>query len=339
MRKLFLPLTVVLFVVACGPRDVPLEKDEKGYNGSGKGNQGGGNSGQSNKTLAFVVDEDGERAETCPSDLTDYKSLLVPQEDVDQILEGTVRAVIEPGNRNCFRIGTTAQIKLTKEDKDNFGEAVIKKTEALRLTALTKKQAEFFGMTVKDLKARGKELIDGVTKFDPAGMVTITYFEVSGLEGGTDDGDAEEQTTQPTKPQAMETLLIFDNNGERASTCNKKSKDWKDLIIPQDQDEAIQSGKVLGWITAGQMNCLRIGSVVNLTDKKGGVARGQLKVTMVQVFPVTKLNLTHALTMNMTFLDLRTKVLEDLENQNFDHKDMVNMTFFEYVAPAEGAAE
>lgn len=337
MRKLFLPLTVVLFVVACGPRDVPLGKDGKGYNG--KSNNGGGNSGQSDKTLAFVLDEEGERSETCPKDLTDYKFLLIPQEDVDQILTGTIRAVIEPGNRNCFRIGAAVQIKFTKEDKESLGEAVVLKTEALRLSALTKKQAEFFAMTVKDLKARGKELMDGV-KFPHEGMVTITYFEVPGAASEDEDQDSsEDQTTKPTKPQTAATLLTFDNDGERPSTCNKKSKDWVDLIIPQDQDEAIQTGKVVGWIAAGSMNCLRVGSVVNLTDKKGGAPRGQLRVMMVQVFPVTKLNITHALTMNMAFLDLRKQVLEDLENQTFDHKDMVNMTFFEYVTPTESAGE
>ncbi|MBY0384828.1 hypothetical protein K2X05_06680, partial [bacterium] len=200
MMKLLLPLTVVLFVAACAPRDVPVDGNDKsggGKNTGGKGATGGG--ANTKAKLSFVVDEDGQRAETCPEDKADYSSLVIPESDQDGVLGGTVKAVIEPGNRNCFRIGATAQIKSDFSSEDAIAEVIVKKTEGIALTKLTKKHAEAFGMTVEDLKARGKALIDEVEaqkKFRPEGMVNITYFELPGAEGEEPSTDSEKEVQQ-----------------------------------------------------------------------------------------------------------------------------------------------
>lgn len=325
MMKLLLPITVVLFVAACAPRDVAVDGNNKGLGGKGTGGKGTGGGTDTKAKIAFVVDEDGERAETCPDDKADYTSLVIPQEDQDGVLEGRVKAVIEPGNRNCFRIGATAQIKADFSSDDVMAEVIVKKTEGIALTKLTKKHAEAFGMTVADLKARGKALIDEVEaqkKFRPEGMVNITYFELPGAEDSASQSENEVD-------QELQTL-IFTKTGDRSTTCSKKSKSWTFISIPQEQDENIKNGKVFGWMAAGEKNCFEIGSQILLQEKNGPV-RAQLKVLRVEIVPLKQLTVLHSSSMGLSYTEFYELVQTSLEKAN-GSKNVINMTFFEYIA-------
>lgn len=334
MLKLFIPLTVVLFIAACGPRDVAV----KGRNGNNFNQQGGGSKSADDKKIAFSIDEDGERPETCHVDKKDYKFLVVPESDVDGALAGTITASIEPGNLNCFRIGSTVELKTSFTSKDILAEAVIKKTEALPLSKISKKQADQFGMTVAELKERGKKLIsafEAKNSFSVEGMVSITYFELPGNESVEDEGDdKDEEVVVKPGPKPEEKILIFDQNGERPSSCPAQSSDWKNISIPEDQDNAIKSGQVFGWLSAGARNCFVIGSTLQVKEKDSD-SRMELRVVKVEVIPLAKMNITHSGAMDLNFMDFRDFALNSLKEASFKHNDMLNMTFFEYVEPAE----
>lgn len=326
MMKLLLPLTVVLFVVACAPRDVAVDGSNGGFNNKG-GTGGKGTGGTNAKAkIAFVVDEEGERAETCPADKADYSSLVIPEGDQDGVLGGTVKAVIEPGNRNCFRIGATAQLKMDFASEDILAEVIVKKTEGIALSKLGKKHAEAFGMTVADLKARGKALIDEVEaqkKFRPEGMVNITYFELPGAEQDSTENEVEVEQNLQT--------LIFTKMGDRSTTCSKKSKSWTFISIPQEQDENIKSGKMIGWMAAGEKNCFEIGSQI-LLQEKNGPERAKLKVLRVEIVPLTQLTVIHSSSMGMSYAEFYELVETSLEKLTNGPKNVINMTFFEYIA-------
>lgn len=335
MQKLFIPLTVVLFIVACGPRDMPV----KGRNGSGGQGGGGPSASSANSKKAFVLTEEGERAETCPSDKEDYKTVIVNPEDVDGVLDGTIKAVIEPGNRNCYRIGSELELKTEMKSDEVIANVFIKKTEALAVSKISKKHADVFGMTVAELKERGQSLIDAVEAkktFRPEGMITITHFEVPGVDSsdvGQNDGDDDKVDQNEAKPAPKPELKIlsFDQKDERSSSCPAQSSDWKNISIPQAQDESVKSGEVFGWISAGARNCFRIGSVIQVKEKDTS-SRMELRVVKVEVIPLAKINITHSGAMNMNFMDFRAFALESLKAvTTFKHNDMLNMTFFEYV--------
>ena len=325
MLRMLLPITVILFVAAaCAPRDVAVD----GSNGvNNKGGKGSGNTNGGTNTMAkiaFVVDKDGERAETCPGDKADYTSLVIPEGDQEGILNGTVKAVIEPGNRNCFRIGATAQIKNDFASNDVLVEVIVKQTEGIALSKLTKKHAEAFGMTVTDLKARGKALIDEVEaqkKFRPEGMVNITYFELPGAEESLGDDEKDDDKNDEVKVEQNLQTLIFTKTGDRSTTCSKQSKTWTFISIPAEQDDNIKNGKVIGWMGAGKKNCFEIGSQIALQEKNGPV-RAQLKVLRVEIVPRTQSTAMHALSMGLSLIDFNELVSEDT----------YHMTFFEYVA-------
>lgn len=309
MIKLFLPLTIALFIVACGPRDVANSKN--GGSG-GVGQQGTGGSG-GNAKLAFTVQDDGERAETCPTKNQDYKNIIVSEDDLEGVLDGSIKAVIEPGNRNCFRVGSIVQLKTDFSSDEVHADVIVVKTEGIALTKLAKKHAEAFGITVSELKAKGQELIDEIEaqkKFRPEGMVNITYFKIAGSEnpGNTTNSQSELLTTLYTKV------------GERPTSCTSKSK-WTRISIPSEQDENLKSGKVIAWYSPGDKNCFEVGSKIEVKEQTGP-GRAILKVTRIEVVPVAQLSAIHALSMNMKLDELKLMV-----NQN---EELINLIFFDY---------
>lgn len=311
MIKLFLPLTIALFVVACGPRDVA---NGRNGNGGGPGQQGTGGSG-GNAKLAFTVQDDGERAETCPTKNQDYKNIIVSEDDLEGVLDGSIKAVIEPGNRNCFRVGSVVQLKTDFSSDEAQADVIVVKTEGIALSKLAKKHAEAFGLSVGELKDRGQELIDEIEaqkKFRPEGMVNITYFKIAGA--ADDDG-----TVQNTETKLSTT--VYTNVGERPSSCTAKSK-WTRISIPDAQDENLKAGKVIAWYSPGDKNCFEVGSEIEVKEQTGP-ARAILNVTRIEVVPVTQLNAIHALAMNLKLEDLKLLVSQD--------EELINLIFFDYL--------
>lgn len=316
MTKLFLPFTIALFVVACGPRDVANSRNGGGFNQQGTGG------GSGNAKLAFVVEDDGERAETCPTKNQDYKNIIISEDDLPGALDGTVTAVIEPGNRNCFRIGSTVQVKTDFSSDEVQGDAIIVKTEGVALSKLAKKHAEAFGLTVSELKARGQELIDAVEaqkKFRPEGMVNITYFKMEGSGNNS-----------PAPSDVAVSTSIFTKVGDRPTSCTSKSK-WTRISIPVEQDENIKSGKVIAWYSLGASNCFEVGSQIQVKEKDGP-ARAELKVTRIEVVPATQVGALHALSTGLEIDELRKMASEEEAG--------LNIIFFEFIsAPAPVAAQ
>ena len=311
MIKLFLPLTIALFVVACGPRDVA---NGRNGNGGGPGQQGTGGSG-GNAKLAFTVQDDGERAETCPTKNQDYKNIVVSEDDLEGVLDGSIKAVIEPGNRNCFRVGSVVQLKTDFSSDEAQADVIVVKTEGIALSKLAKKHAEAFGLSVGELKDRGQELIDEIEaqkKFRPEGMVNITYFKIAGA--ADDDG-----TVQNTETKLSTT--VYTNVGERPSSCTAESK-WTRISIPDAQDENLKAGKVIAWYSPGDKNCFEVGSEIEVKEQTGP-ARAILNVTRIEVVPVTQLNAIHALAMNLKLEDLKLLVSQD--------EELINLIFFDYL--------
>ena len=311
MIKLFLPLTIALFVVACGPRDVA---NGRNGNGGGPGQQGTGGSG-GNAKLAFTVQDDGERAETCPTKNQDYKNIVVSEDDLEGVLDGSIKAVIEPGNRNCFRVGSVVQLKTDFSSDEAQADVIVVKTEGIALSKLAKKHAEAFGLSVGELKDRGQELIDEIEaqkKFRPEGMVNITYFKIAGA--ADDDG-----TVQNTETKLSTT--VYTNVGERPSSCTAESK-WTRISIPDAQDENLKAGKVIAWYSPGDKNCFEVGSEIEVKEQTGP-ARAILNVTRIEVVPVTQLNAIHALAMSLKLEDLKLLVSQD--------EELINLIFFDYL--------
>ena len=309
MIKLFLPLTIALFVVACGPRDVANSKN----GGSGVGQKGAGGSGGDAK-LAFTVQDDGERAETCPTKNQDYKNIIVSEDDLEGALDGSIKAVIEPGNRNCFRVGTVVQLKTDFSSDEVQAEVIVVKTEGIALSKLAKKHAEAFGMTVGELKDRGQELIDAIEaqkKFRPEGMVNITYFKIAGAD---DNGNVKNTETELS-------TSVYTKSGERPTSCTSKSK-WTRISIPTEQDENLISGKVIAWYSPGDKNCFEVGSEIEVKEQVGP-ARAILKISRIEVVPVAQLSAIHALSMNMKLDDLKLLLSQD--------EELINLVFFDYV--------
>jgi uncharacterized protein YqfB (UPF0267 family) len=310
MIKLFLPLTIALFVAACGPRDVA--NGGRNGNGGGPGQQGGAGGG--NAKLAFTVQDDGERAETCPTKNQDYKNIIVSEDDLAGVLDGTIKAVIEPGNRNCFRVGSVVQIKTDFSSDEVQGDVVVVKTEGIALSKLAKKHAEAFGLSVGELKDRGQELIDAIEaqkKFRPEGMVNITYFKIAG--GGDDDGTVKNSETQLS-------TTVYTKAGERPFSCTSKSK-WTRISIPSEQDENLKAGKVIAWFSPGDKNCFEVGSEIEVKEQE--IVRSILKVTRIEVVPVAQLSAIHALAMNMKLEELKLLVSQD--------EELINLIFFDYL--------
>ncbi len=310
MIKLFLPLTIALFVVACGPRDVA--NGGRNGNGGGPGQQGGAGGG--NAKLAFTVQDDGERAETCPTKNQDYKNIIVSEDDLEGVLDGTIKAVIEPGNRNCFRVGTVVQLKTDFSSDEVQADVVVVKTEGIALSKLAKKHAEAFAMTVGELKDRGQELIDAIEaqkKFRPEGMVNITYFKTAGADnnGNVKNTEIELSTTVYTKA------------GERPASCTSKSK-WTRISIPAEQDENLKSGKVIAWYSPGEKNCFEVGSEIEVKEQVGP-ARAILRVSRIEVVPSAQLSSIHARSMSMNLDDVKLLVNQD--------EELINFVFFDYV--------
>ncbi len=309
MKNLFIPFTFVLLVAACAPRDVANNENGNG----GFGPKGGG--GSENAKIAFVVEGDGERAETCPTKNQDYKNVIVSEDDLPGVLDGTVRAVIEPGNRNCFRVGSTVEIKTDFSSSEVQGEAIVVKTEGIAISKLSKKHADAFGLSVSELKARGQSLIDAIEaqkKFRPEGMVNITFISLSGSADNVD-----------VVAEALSTEVYL-KAGERPLSCSEKSKSWTRISIPAEQDENVKSGKVIAWYSAGDKNCFEVGATIQIQEKDGPV-RAELIVTRIEVVPAAQLSLIHAMAMGQSLEGLKILV-----NQN---ETLINVIFFEYVAP------
>ncbi len=276
MRKLFLPLTVILFVAACAPRDVAKE-NKKGFQPTSS----------SDKTATYFVDGDGEVSETCKG--KNWSVLEIPKSDEEGIFDGKIKAVLLAGNLNCFKIGSRVEVKYTRNDQEVLGFAKIKSTEGVANNKLNKNHAELFDMTISALKDRGKDLMDEAKNrpdgsFDAQGMVSVTTFELEGL-----------QTDASSDAPEMEVKTIFSVEGERPTTCEESEKDWRYITAPLGMN---MDGTIMAVLDRGDKNCLRIGSQVEVkykaadgTTTKSGV---MVKVVAVEIIASSTLSFAHA---------------------------------------------
>ncbi len=326
MKNLFLPIMVALVVAACGPRDVPLD----GVNSSSNNNGGGA---KTNPDTFITVTQNGDLSETCPGN--PFKTIDSPAQYDDQIFSGKITASFQPGDRNCFRIGDVIDLQ-DRSGGPSRGKVKIKKAEVFHFSKLNADQAKAFNTSLDTLRGRIRAELDRVKalpkgqpgSFDPREMVSITYFEYLGMDGS---GGGEEPTDV-----ALTEILEIEDEGAVPPTCPKDYTPSKSIDLPEDKDADIKSGKIIGFLRIGDQNCYQIGSIVSLKAKpknKGEVTpeRAKLKIAWVEIIPVDKLNNDHAAILNMSLIELKATVDEQIKSVTFNAKNTVSITVFEYV--------
>jgi uncharacterized protein YqfB (UPF0267 family) len=130
----------------------------------------------------LLVTTAGERPLTCPEKNSDYSYVDFPTSQDARILNGEISAYLSVGDRNCFRIG--ADVVLQGSLKANPAAPVrahltISKVEIIHVSKLTNAQATALGMDLPTLQSQVNQMLStAAAKFDPKGMVTLTYFTV-----------------------------------------------------------------------------------------------------------------------------------------------------------------
>jgi uncharacterized protein YqfB (UPF0267 family) len=307
MGKLFLfSLGVVVLVSACGPRDVPARGGNGGFN-----NKGGAS--QNDKKKSFVMSSMGERSDTCPDSKQDYKTLVIPAADIESMNSGRVNAGLEAGNMNCFRVGSQVGIKTSFESKEIIATVIVKKTEGIAVNRLTQKHAEAFDMELDDLIARGEQEIENAKnrpkgKFDPQGMVSITYFE---NPAQSEEEESAEEVTANSTPS------FFFTEGERPSNCPSEAKDWENLVVPVGVALKDAFAKMKAAIERADKNCFRVGSKINLkyVDLNNAPLLREVQVTAIEFIRSTDLSLAHAQMMGVDFMELKNHYAKQLKQE------------------------
>lgn len=309
MNKIFLPLTVVFFIVACGPRDVLVESK-----------------GKTDRKKTFELSSVGDRSDTCPATRPDNSYIYIPAEDKDLVFSGEITAVLEPGNQNCYKIGTFIDLKISGASGPTNAKVKVVKTLALSVDDITQSQADAFKMTVQELQARGFDEIQKAKtrpkgSFDAGGIVSLTFFK---LDGAPDVA---------TQPVFLSEILKFEKEGDRSTTCPSTYQDSIKISLPASKDTDILSGKLIASMTVGDRNCFRILSTVHLQDKgKNAPVRAKLRVVWVEIVPLPILNQDHADALNMTLEALKAEAKKQVdEATGFDPHNTVAITFFDVV--------
>jgi uncharacterized protein YqfB (UPF0267 family) len=130
----------------------------------------------------LLVTTAGERPLTCPQKNSDYSYVDFPTSQDGRILNGEISAYLSVGDRNCFRVG--ADVVLQGSLKANPAAPVrahltITKVEIIHVSKLTDTQATALGMDLPTLQSQVNQMLaSAAAKFDPKGMVTLTYFTV-----------------------------------------------------------------------------------------------------------------------------------------------------------------
>lgn len=146
------------------------------------------NGGGSTITDIVTIDKEGERPQTCPVDFKNSNRLIVAESQNTDVFAKKITAVMDAGDRNCFKIGTEVSLHNSKEGSP-IGKVKIVKVQIVPVTKLDKNHGKALGIEEKSLKTAAEEKIASV-KFDALGLVHITYFNL--IEG---DG-----TTPPPTP-------------------------------------------------------------------------------------------------------------------------------------------
>ncbi len=351
MKFLICLLGVFTIVTACGPRDVPVNGDNK------NGTSGNGLSPQT----IVVLEDEGERSTTCPAKFEDSVNINSPEDRDDLILDGTVTAALSAGDRNCFRIGSVVNLRnssKTNPDAPIRAKLRVVKTEVIPVEKLVKSHAKAMGMTLVELKEFANAQLESAKKvFNPKGWANLTYFEV--VDDSTDDNSVEPTPVKPVVPPVNTPVvvapsvfpLIFDQLSERPTTCPEKFTDAAAINSPESLDSLIFSGQKQAAFSAGDRNCFRIGSIVNLQNKTKlnpqAPVRGRLKILKVEILKVDTLNLSHAQVMGLGLDELKAYVASELEaaSKVFNPQGIGSVIYFEYIkdsnpqAPPEKSPE
>ena len=315
MKGILLLIAFATIATACGPRDVPVRRD------------GGGTVGAQS---LVVLEADGERPSTCPSKFTDSVDLASPEEHDEGVLNGSIYAALSAGDRNCFRIGSIVNIRnKSKEDPDAPVRARVKvtKVEIVPVDKLTKSHAKALGMTLGEIKDFAETQNEAAKKtFNPKGMVNITFFDYVGND------------STPVEPPVNLVSSVYEKEGDRPQTCPKTFQDQMSLSAPEDQDEYIKVGLITATFLAGDRNCFRVGTVVNLQNKTkespDAPIRAKLRVVRIEILPIAMIGKEQAMAFSTSVDSLMATVNLEMEKAKavFNPKGMGSFTYFEYIA-------
>lgn len=296
----------------------------------------------------------GDRPTTCPEKNTDFAYLSNFADNQDKILAGTITAYLSAGDRNCFRVG--AEINLQNPTKALTPEMAAQKVKVIRIetlavASLNQTQATAMGMTLAELQAFAQGEIDKAVaggKFDPKGMVNITIFELvkvgAPVTAPTTQATPVTPAVAPTTPvnaiptpTVVDGVTIYSVEGDRSTTCPAKNTDFNFLSNFADNHDKILAGTITGYLSAGDRNCFRVGSIIGLQNPTKAltpeIAALKVKVVRVEILSLANLNAKQAAAMGMTLDELKAFAQAEVDHAvaggKFDPKGMVNITIFE----------
>lgn len=268
-----------------------------------------------------VIDKEGDRALTCPATMADHTNLRSPVEFDEKVYSGKVTAALNAGDRNCFKIGAEVNLQ-NGTTAPSRGKVKVVKVEIVPLAKLTAYHAKALDMTIEEAKALADKEIS-TAPFNSKATVNVTYFTY--VSGGPTAGGA-----------PASGILVVDQEGVRPTTCPANMADHTNLRSPVEFDEKVFAGKITAAVGAGDRNCFKIGSVVNLKNGNQGDVRGEVKVVKVEILLYTELSDEHAKALDMTLDEIKAYAQKEIASAPFDAKGKVNITHFEYGSVSSG---
>ncbi|MCC6138670.1 MAG: hypothetical protein IT287_08550 [Bdellovibrionaceae bacterium] len=185
-----------------------------------------------------TVDKQGERPTTCPADFKDSTRLIVTSENNEKVFSKKITAVMDAGDRNCFKIGAEITLNNAK-DTPAIAKAKVLKVQIVSKDKLDKTHAAALGVDEKNLKALAEEKIAGV-KFDALGLVHITFFELI--------GEGEPQQPIPVLDEEMFKSMIPQLKEQLTAKLNivlaKDGVAWEPASLIINYEKAVVLGKI-----------------------------------------------------------------------------------------------
>ncbi len=312
-KNIFALLTTLALASACGPRDVAQEDD------------GGGDGGG-----PLTVTAAGQRPSTCPAKFTDDNFVRSPVENDAAIFSGKITAALGAGNKSCVRIGAVVNLQNGK-NAPSRGQVTVTKIEILPVAALSDSHARYLGLSNGDeVRALAdKEIEAAKAIFNAKGMVSITYFTYN--KGSATGGEVVVPNTQE--------IITLDKDGDRAPGCPADYKDSIRLITPADKTTEIITNKITATMEAGDRNCFRIGTEVDLTPAKETPAFTRAKIVKVQIVPKDKLDATQAKALAIDEKTIIAAADAKISAVKFDALGLVHITYFRVLGAPEPEPE
>jgi uncharacterized protein YqfB (UPF0267 family) len=304
-NSIVLSTIIILTIVGCGPRDVVVEKD------------GTFSPANADKRKIIVLSEKGEISSTCPKNKLDRIDLNSPIKTDDLVFSGKVTAALEAGNQNCYRIGSEVNLQ---EGKSGAVRAKLEVTriEIIPVENLTESHQKAMGMSAEELTSFANDAIEKAKAiYNSYGMVSVTFFKM--VKG----------TNAPIP--VLKEILTFDKEGERSSGCPADFTDSTRLIIDSADALKVQNQKITAIMEAGDRNCFRIGSEVDLQTSKSSPVLGRLKIVKSQIAPQELLGASQAEALAIPVQDIQKVAADKIAAVKFETLGLVHLTYFELV--------